>query len=55
MLETTPLSRVWNCVVEAITIGASNLTYLFAPEMIVIGGGVGPMGQLLSDPVETWA
>jgi predicted NBD/HSP70 family sugar kinase len=29
----------WNSVVKAIAIGASNLTHLIAPEMIVIGGG----------------
>jgi glucokinase len=44
----------WNSVVEAVAIGASNMAHLFAPEVIVIGGGVGLTGHLLTDPVKAW-
>jgi glucokinase len=44
---------VWNSVVEAVAIGATNLAHLFAPEVIVIGGGVGLTGRL-TDPVKAW-
>jgi glucokinase len=45
---------VWSSVVEAVAIGATNLAHLFAPEVIVIGGGVGLTGRLLTDPVKAW-
>jgi glucokinase len=45
---------VWSSVVEAVAIGAANLAHLFAPDVIVIGGGVGLTGRLLTDPVKAW-
>jgi glucokinase len=47
-------SSVWTSLVGAVAVGAANLAHLFTPEMIVIGGGVGLAGKLLTDPVKAW-
>jgi len=47
-------NSVWTSLVEAVAVGAANLAHLFAPEVIVIGGGVGLTGKLLTDPVKAW-
>jgi glucokinase len=42
--------KVWNGVVEAVTIAVFNLCRLFSPQAIVIGGGLGSRARLL-EPV----
>jgi glucokinase len=42
---------VWNHVVAAAAAGVVNLAWLFAPQVIVVGGGLGLIGDLLLDPV----
>ena len=44
---------VWNHVVAAAAAGVVNLAWLFAPEVIVVGGGLGLIGDLLLDPLRT--
>lgn len=43
--------RVWNQVVQAAALGATNLAHLFSPEVIVVGGGVARTGELLLRPI----
>lgn len=38
---------LWNDLRDAVLIGAANLAYLFSPEAIVVGGGVGRNDDLL--------
>ncbi|MEX0657968.1 MAG: ROK family protein [Egibacteraceae bacterium] len=40
-------TRVWDEVVAVIATGVANLAFLFTPEVIVLGGGVGRNGDLL--------
>lgn len=40
-------TRVWDDVASAIATGVANLAFLFSPEAIVLGGGVGRNGDLL--------
>lgn len=42
---------VWEHVVAAAAVGVVNLAWLFAPEVIVVGGGLGLIGDLLLDPI----
>jgi len=42
--------RVWDGVVDAVAAGVHNLVHLFAPDVVVLGGGVGRTGDLL-EPV----
>jgi glucokinase len=42
---------VWGHVVAAAAAGVVNLAWLFAPEVIGIGGGLGLVGDLLLDPI----
>ena len=42
---------VWDHVVAAAAAGVVNLAWLFAPEVIVIGGGLGLIGGPLLDPL----
>lgn len=44
-------TAVWEGVVAAVAATATNLAHLFAPEMIILGGGVGRTGDLLLGPV----
>ena len=39
--------RIWNDIVFAIAAGVANLAFLFTPDVVVIGGGVGRNGDLL--------
>jgi glucokinase len=42
---------VWEEVVEAAGFGVANLAHLYSPEMIVVGGGLGLISDLLHDPL----
>ena len=42
---------VWDRVAEAAAIGVANLAHLYAPDVVVIGGGLGRVGSLLLDPI----
>jgi glucokinase len=44
-------TRVFERVVFAAAIGAVNLAHLFTPEVIVIGGGLGLVGELVLGPI----
>lgn len=43
--------RVWDELASVVAAGVANLAYLFAPERVVLGGGVGRVGDLLLEPV----
>lgn len=43
--------RVWAEVASVIAVGVANLAYLFAPDAVVLGGGVGRSGGMLLEPV----
>ena len=43
--------RVFERVVYSAAIGAVNLAHLFTPEVIVIGGGLGLVGELVLEPI----
>jgi glucokinase len=42
---------VWDHVVAAAAAGVVNLAWLFAPQVIVVGGGLGLIGDLVLNPV----
>jgi glucokinase len=44
-------TRVLERVVYAAAIGAVNLAHLFTPEVIVVGGGLGLVGELVLEPI----
>lgn len=44
-------SRVWQGLARVVAVGVANLAHLFAPEVVVLGGGVGRAGAVLLDPV----
>lgn len=44
---------VWNALVRSVGIGVANLAHAFAPEVVVVGGGVGLVGDLLLEPVRS--
>jgi glucokinase len=44
-------TRIFERVVFAAAIGAVNLAHLFTPEVIVVGGGLGLVGDLVLDPI----
>jgi len=46
-------SRVWNDTMQAAASTIVNLTHLFSPDVVVVGGGVGRNGALVRDPVLT--
>jgi predicted NBD/HSP70 family sugar kinase len=43
--------RTWDITVDAVAAGVRNLVHLYAPEIIIVGGGVGQAGELLLQPV----
>jgi len=45
--------EAWNLTMEAAAVAVVNLAYLFSPDAIVIGGGVGRNGSLVSEPVSS--
>jgi glucokinase len=42
---------IWDRVVGAAAIGVANLAHLYSPDVVVIGGGLGRVGNLLLDPI----
>lgn len=44
-------ARILERVVSSAAIGAVNLAHLFTPEMIVVGGGLGLVGDLVLEPI----
>jgi glucokinase len=42
---------VWESVVAAAALGAVNLAHLFTPDVIVVGGGVGLVGEPVLEPM----
>lgn len=46
-------TRVFERVVYSAAIGAVNLAHLFTPEVIVVGGGLGLIGDLVLEPIRT--
>ncbi|MET0801287.1 MAG: ROK family protein [Actinomycetota bacterium] len=48
--DSTALS-VWHDVSEAAGFGVANLAHLFSPQLIVVGGGLGLVGDLLYEPM----
>jgi glucokinase len=46
-------TRILERVVYAAAIGAVNLAHLFTPDVIVIGGGLGLVGELVLEPIRT--
>lgn len=46
-------TRVLERVVFSAAIGAVNLAHLFTPEVIVVGGGLGLVGELVLGPIRT--
>jgi glucokinase len=43
--------RIWHSFLDVVMLGVVNLAYLFTPQIIVIGGGVGLNGDLLLEPI----
>lgn len=43
--------RVWSDTMQAAAATIVNLTHLFSPDVVVVGGGVGRNGALVRDPV----
>jgi glucokinase len=43
--------RIFERVVHSAAIGAVNLAHLFTPEVIVVGGGLGLVGDLVLEPI----
>ena len=43
--------RIWDAVVSGAAVGVVNLVWTFTPEIVVIGGGLGLIGQPLLDPL----
>lgn len=43
--------RVWDDLVEVLSVGVTNLAFLFTPSAVVLGGGVGRNGDLLLAPI----
>lgn len=47
-------TRIWGEAIHAAALGVANLAFLFAPEVIVLGGGVSRTGDLLLEPVRSY-
>lgn len=43
--------RLWEELVAVVAVGVRNLVLLFAPEVVVLGGGVGSTGEVLRAPL----
>lgn len=43
--------QVWQALVEVVAVGVRNLAHVFAPDVVVLGGGVGRVGELLRSPL----
>src|SRR5690606_24829397 len=46
-------ARIWNEALDALTLALAQLTAVFAPEAIVIGGGLSRAGGALFDELRT--
>lgn len=44
----------WRRVVDAAKVGIANVAFAYSPERIVIGGGLGMVGEPLLGPVRAW-
>lgn len=44
-------TSIWERVVEAAAIGVANLVHIYAPQVVVVGGGLSRAGNLLLDPI----
>ncbi len=47
-------AAVFARVVRAAAIGVANVCYLYSPEVVVIGGGLGLIGPEFLDPIRAW-
>lgn len=47
-------ARIWTDAIHAAALGVANTAFLFAPEVIVLGGGVSRTGALLLEPVRSY-
>ncbi len=47
-------SAVFARVVRAAAVGVANACFLYSPEVVVVGGGLGLMGPEFLDPIQTW-
>jgi glucokinase len=43
---------VWEAITTVAAVAAVNLAQLFAPEIVVVGGGLGLVGKPLLDPMQ---
>lgn len=43
--------RIWDELAAVVAVGVANMAYLFSPEVVVLGGGVGRVGEMLLEPV----
>lgn len=44
-------ARVWSALVAAAAVGVVNLAWTFSPDVVIIGGGLGLVGDVLLDPL----
>lgn len=44
-------AAIWDEAITAAAVGITNLAFLFSPEVIVLGGGVGTAGEAVLEPV----
>ena len=47
----TAAGAVWGRVIDAAAVAVVNLVHLFAPDLVVVGGGVGRNGELVLEPL----
>ncbi len=47
-----PALDIWNAAIEAVGLGVANLAWIVAPEVVVIGGGVGMNQDLVLPTIE---
>ena len=48
------MTRPWDEMIRAASLGVANLTSLFSPEVIVLGGGVSRAGELMLEPIRSY-
>ena len=46
-------ARVWSALVAAAAVGVVNLAWTFSPDVVIVGGGLGLVGDVLLDPLRT--
>jgi glucokinase len=47
-----PAVEIWNGAIEAVGLGVANLAWIVAPQVVVIGGGIGMNGDLVLPIIE---